>query len=114
VNTYTPRQGDIIWCVFDPRKGHEQQGRRPAVIASNEVTNAFLNGRAMVCPISNTNKGYPIQPSLDARTKTQGVILCDQSMVLDLDARKAEFIERMPDDILADVVDIIIGMVELL
>jgi mRNA interferase MazF len=114
VSTYTPRQGDIIWCVFDSRKGHEQQGRRPALVASNEVTNVFLNGRAMVCPISNTNKGYPIQPTLDNRTKTQGVILCDQSMVLDLNARKAEFIERLPEDILADAVDIIIGMVELL
>ncbi|MDR1087938.1 MAG: type II toxin-antitoxin system PemK/MazF family toxin [Coriobacteriales bacterium] len=114
MSSYIPRQGDIIWCVFDPRKGHEQQGRRPAVVASNGVTNAFLNGRAMVCPISNTNKGYPIQPALDGRTRTQGVILCDQAMVLDLKARKAEFVERVPDDILADVVDIIIGMVELL
>jgi mRNA interferase MazF len=114
VSAYAPRQGDVIWCVFDPRKGHEQQGRRPAVVVSNGVTNAFLNGRTMVCPITHTNKGYPIQPALDGRTKTQGVILCDQSMVLDLDARKAEFIERLPHDILADAVDIIVGMVEIL
>jgi mRNA interferase MazF len=110
---YTPRQGDIIWLDFDPRAGHEQQGRRPAVVVSNDDVNEFLNKRAMVCPITGTNKGYPFQPRLDDRIGTQGVVLCDQAMFLDLKARHAEYIEKAPDDTLREIVDILVGFVEM-
>jgi len=109
---YAARQGNIVWLNFDPRTGHEQQGRRPAVIISNNDVNKFLNTRAMVCPISGTNKGYPFQPELDSRTKTSGVILCDQTMVLDMEARYAEYIEDLPDDLLDQVIDIVYGLIE--
>jgi len=113
LTVYNPKQGDIVWLDFDMRAGHEQSGRRPAVIISNDDVNGFLNGRAMVCPITNTNKGYPFQPKLDERTTTQGVMLCDQAMFLDHNARHVKFIERLPDDILAVVVDVIYGMIEI-
>jgi mRNA interferase MazF len=109
---YTPKQGDIVWLNFDPRAGHEQQGRRPAVIVSNDDVNGFLNKRAMVCPITGTNKGYPFQPLLDNRTGTQGVVLCDQAMFLDLDARHAADSEAIPDDLLREIVDILVGFIE--
>ena len=112
MSVYRANRGDIIWLVFDPHAGNEQQGRRPAVVISNADANDFLNGRAMVCPISKTNKGFPLQPALDERTVTQGVVLCDQVMVLDLDARHAHYIEKIPVDILHEVVDIIYGMIE--
>ena len=82
------------------------------MVISNADANRFLNGRAMVCPVSATNKGYPLQPPLDSRTKTQGVVLCDQVMVLDLSVRNAEYAEQLPVDILNEVVDIIYGMIE--
>jgi mRNA interferase MazF len=97
---------------FDPRLGHEQAGKRPAVVVSNNTANRFLNTRAMVCPITNTNKGMPIQPALDERTETTGVILCDQAKILDVKARKAEYIEELPKDILKEVVDIIYSLIE--
>jgi mRNA interferase MazF len=106
------KQGYIIWLDFDPQTGHEQKGRRPALVVSNEVFNNFSN-LAIVCPITNTTKNYPFHIKLDGRTKTTGVILCDQARTLDITARNYEFIEIIPDDILLEVADIIIGFIEI-
>ncbi|MCL1865357.1 MAG: type II toxin-antitoxin system PemK/MazF family toxin [Spirochaetes bacterium] len=105
-------QGDIIWLNFDPQIGHEQRGRRPALVVSNKTFNNFSN-LAIVCPITNTNKKHPFHIKLDKRIKTTGVILCDQIRTLDINARNYEFIEKIPDDILWDVIDIISGFVEM-
>jgi mRNA interferase MazF len=106
------KQGHIIWLDFDPQTGHEQKGRRPALVISNETFNNFSN-LAVVCPITNTTKNYPFHVKLDERTKTTGVILCDQARTLDIYARNFEFIELMPEDILLEVLDIIIGFIEI-
>jgi mRNA interferase MazF len=105
-------QGWIIWLDFDPQIGHEQKGRRPALVVSNETFNNFSN-LAIVCPITNTNKNYPFHIKLDKRTKTTGVILCDQARTLDIKARHYEFVEIIPEDILFEVIDIINGFVEI-
>ena len=105
------KQGDIIWLDFDPQIGHEQKGRRPALVVSNETFNRFSN-LAIVCPITNTNKEYPFHVKLDERTKTTGVILSDQARTLDIKARNYEFIEKTSDDILFEVIDIIGGFIE--
>jgi mRNA interferase MazF len=109
---YEAKQGDIVRMDFNPQAGHEQAGKRPAVIVSNKESMKRMNTRAMVCPITNTDKAFPAHVRLDSRTKTTGVILCDQAKILDMKARKAEYIEPLPKDILEEVVDIIIGMVE--
>jgi mRNA interferase MazF len=109
---YSAKQGDIIWINLNPRTGHEQAGQRPAVVVSNNTANATFNGRAMVCPITNTNRGFPFQPELDRNTKTQGVILCDQARFVDLYARNATYIEPLPANILDEVIDIIYGIIE--
>ena len=110
---YIPKQGDIIKMNFNPTKGHEQQGRRPAVVVSNASYNKFANGVAIVCPITNTDKGIPLQPKLDYRTATTGVIMTDQVKALDLTKRDAEFVEEMPVDILSEVCDIVSGYSEM-
>ena len=112
MSDYSARQGDIIWLNFDPQTGHEQKGRRPAVVLSNNIANNLLNTRAIVCPISSTRKNIPIQPELDKRTTTQGVILCDQVRTVDLVARKAEYIESIPNELLLETVDIVYGLIE--
>jgi mRNA interferase MazF len=106
------KQGCIIWLDFDPQIGHEQKGRRPALVVSNEVFNNFSN-LAIVCPITNTIKNYPFHIKLDERTKTTGVILCEQARTLDIKARNYEFIELIPDDILVEAADIITGFFEI-
>lgn len=110
---YIPQQGDIIYLDFDPQAGHEQRGRRPAFVVSNNAFNGLSRG-ALVCPITNTNRGIPIQVPLDGRTKTTGVIMCDQVKALDMQSRNAVYEEHAPDDITAEVVDIVIGFIEII
>ena len=110
---YVAEQGDIILLEFDPQAGHEQKGKRPALVVSNNTFNSFTN-LAIVCPITNTNKGFPLHVPLDENTKTNGVIMCEQGKSLDLSARNAVFLEKIPPDILEEVVDIYIGFVEII
>jgi mRNA interferase MazF len=105
------KQSQIIWLDFDPQIGHEQKGRRPALVISNETFNIFSN-LAIVCPITNTNKDYPFNVISDERTKTKGVILSDQARTLDIKARNYEIIEKVYDDIFLEVIDIINGFIE--
>ena len=106
------KQGSLVWLDFDPQIGHEQKGRRPALVVSNETFNNFSN-LAIVCPVTNRNKDYPFHVRLDERTKTTGVILCDQARTVDIIVRNYEFIEKIPNDILFDVIDIIGGFTEM-
>lgn len=104
-------QGDIVYLDFDPQAGHEQKGRRPALVVSNDLFNR-VSSLTMVCPVTHTDKGHPFHVRLDGRTKTDGVILCDQARMLDLNSRRASFEEKAPADIVAEAVDLIIGFVE--
>lgn len=101
-------QGDIITLDFNPQSGHEQAGRRPALVISNDVLNHH-SAMAMVCPITNTNKKHPFHVELDERTKTTGVILCDQAKMLDVGARHCTFKEKCPEDIWSEAKELIIS-----
>jgi mRNA interferase MazF len=102
------KQGDIIIMDFDPQKGHEQSGRRPALVLSNNILNQH-SSVALVCPITNTNKKHPFHIELDKRTDTTGVVLCDQATMLDIKARNAQFKEECPSDIWNEAKDLIIS-----
>jgi len=102
--TYGPKQGDIVMMDFQPRAGHEQQGRRPALIISNEGFHRYTQ-MAIVCPITNTDRGFPMHVRLDDRTRTTGVIMCEQVKSLDHTARNAAFVEQVPEDILFEVLE---------
>lgn len=93
---------------FSPQRGHEQKGRRPAIVLSNNILNQH-SSVALVCPITNTNKNHPFHIELDERTQTTGVILCDQAKMLDIKARDAEFKEECPEDIWNEAKDLIIS-----
>jgi len=105
MSEYQPRQGDIIFLDCDPQAGHEQAGRRPAVVVSNRLYHRYVRSFAMACPITNTKKPFPLHVPLDERTKTTGVILCEQIKSFDLSARNAEFREFLPEDLLNDVLE---------
>ncbi len=104
-------QGDIVYLDFDPQAGHEQKGRRPALVVSNDLFNR-VSSLAMVCPITHTDRGHPFHLRLDSRTKTDGVILCDQARMLDLNSRHASYEEKAPMEIVAEAVDLITGFIE--
>jgi mRNA interferase MazF len=104
-------QGDIILLDFDLQTGHEQRGRRSALVVSNKSFNNFSK-LAIVCPITSRDKAHPFHIRLDGKTKTSGVILCDQVRTLDINARKFEYIEDIPEEILLEVIDIVNGFIE--
>jgi len=110
---YLPEQGDIVLLDFDPQAGHEQKGKRPALVVSNNTYNRFTN-LALVCPVTKSTREFPLHVELDDRTKTTGVILCEQVKALDVHARNVSFFEKAPRDIVEEVVDIILGSVEIL
>ena len=102
------KQGDIVIMDFNPQSGHEQSGRRSALILSNNILNSH-SSLALVCPITNTNKKHPFHIELDNRTQTTGVILCDQAKMLDLNARNAQIKEVCPEDIWTEAKELIIS-----
>ena len=101
---YRPAQGDIVMLNFSPQAGHEQAGRRPALVVSNQSFHRYT-GLAIFCPITNQIKDYPLHVRLDKRTKTTGEILCEHVKSMDYRARNIAFIETLPDDLLAEVLD---------
>lgn len=92
---YIPKRGDVVWITFNPQAGHEQAGRRPALVLSPEAYNSKV-GLALFCPITNQIKGYPFEVLIPEGLKTSGVILSDQVKSLDWQARQAELICELP------------------
>lgn len=100
------KAGDIIYLNFTPASGHEQRGRRPALVISNSEFNKRVNLLG-VCPITSTIRKFPLHIQLDGRTSIQGEIMCEQLTIVDHNAREASFIERAPDDIVDKVRNIV-------
>lgn len=97
---------------FDPQSGHEQAGYRPAVVISNDFFNARTN-LTIVCPITNVNKPFPLHIPLDGRTATTGVILCQHVKAVDLNARDYKVLERMPNDLLEEIISTVFSEIEI-
>ena len=103
-------QGDIVIVNFDPTLGHEQSGLRPALVISKALYNKNTN-QIVVCPITSRTKALPMRIELDERTKTQGYIICDQIRTLDTAARNPKFAEKLPEDLLEIVKQIVCAIV---
>jgi mRNA interferase MazF len=99
---YVPERGDLIWLSFDPQAGHEQAGRRPAVVLSPGSYNGKTH-LAVCCPITSSTKGYPFEVPVPAGLPIRGVILSDQLKSLDWRVRQAEFIVALPSEVLREV-----------
>ena len=100
------KQGDVIKINFNPNKGHEQAGYRPALVVSNNIYNNQTK-MAIVCPITNTTKGLPLHIELDNRVETTGAILCEHVRAMDIYERGYKYIEKLPEDLLRRVAEII-------
>ena len=92
---FVPDRGDLVWLQFDPRAGHEQAGRRPALVLSPGAYNA-ASGLALLCPITSRIKGYPFEVLLPSDCPVQGVVLADQLKSLDWRIRRARLIGPAP------------------
>src|SRR5471030_737488 len=80
--TYIPERGDAVWITLDPQAGHEQAGRRPALVLSPSAYNGRV-GLALLYPITNQAKGYPFEVSLPEESPVTGVVGADQVKSLD-------------------------------
>ncbi len=90
---YIPSRGDIVWIDFDPIKGHEQGGRRPAVVISPERYN-MMSGRALFCPITSKVRGHIFEVSFEGKN-IKGSILADQVRTMDFSKRSIVFVEKV-------------------
>lgn len=99
---YIPDRGDAVWINLNPRAGHEQAGRRPAVVLSPASYNGKV-GLAVLCPITSQVKGYPFEVIIPKGLRVSGAILTDQVKSLDWRARKAALICRLGEDTMAEV-----------
>lgn len=106
VNPYVPDEGDLIWLDFDPQMGHEQAGRRPALVLSSWRFNAKAS-LAFVCPITSHVKGYSSEVPLPAGMQVAGVILCSHLRSVDWRVRNPKFIAKAPADVLVRVREIV-------
>ncbi|MCX7735965.1 MAG: endoribonuclease MazF [Candidatus Kapabacteria bacterium] len=101
---YCPDRGDIVWLDFDPQSGHEQKGRRPAIVISPKDYNAKV-GLALCCPITNKVKGYPFEVLLPPDITVKGVIISDQIKSLDWKIRNVEFITKADNKTLKETIN---------
>lgn len=108
---YVPARGDLVWLQWSPQVGHEQAGRRPALVISPVSYNRRV-GLAVCCPVASQVKGYPFEVLLPAGLGVEGAVLSDQIKSLDWRARKATRIAGVPADVLHEAVGKILALVD--
>ena len=100
--SYIPARGDVVWITLHPQAGHEQAGRRLAVVLSPRSYNGKV-GLAILCPITNQAKGYPFEVPIPPGLGVKGVILADQVKSLDWRVREAELMSELPSETIGKV-----------
>jgi mRNA interferase MazF len=107
---YVPARGDVVWMNFSRQAGHEQTGRRPALVLSPKNYN-LATGRFIVCPVTSRVKGYSFEHPLPADCAVKGVVLVDQVKNQDWKERNAEFADNLASadiDPICDMIDSLI------
>ena len=103
---YAPKKGDFIAVTFDPKSGHQQKGRRPALVVSNTLFNE-QTGLAIVCPLTTTDRGYPFHVAVTVNPHVTGFVMVEQVKSIDFRARKAKQIAKASDEVLDTVLSIL-------
>ncbi len=101
-SNFIPHRGDVVWIDMQPQVGHEQSGRRPAIVLSPKSYNGKV-GLALLCPITNQIKGYPFEVMIPSGLKVAGVVLSDQVKSLDWKIRNAEFCDKVPEVVVLEI-----------
>jgi len=104
--SYVPAKGDFITLSFDPQAGHEQKGRRPALVISNHLFNQ-ATGLAIACPITNTDRKIPFHLSVPSTSSLTGFVMVEQVKSIDYRARIARFVEKAPSELVEDVIALV-------
>ena len=99
---FVPTRGDIVWLQFGDSAGHEQSGRRPALVLSDRRYNGKV-GLALVVPITSRVKGYSWEVAIPEGSKAKGAVLADHVRSVDWRARKAKRLCPAPEDLVRTV-----------
>lgn len=102
----SPGKGDFISVTFDPHSGHEQKGRRPALVVSNTLFNE-QTGLAIVCPLTTTHRGYPFHVAVLGNPDVKGFVMVEQVKSIDYRARQAKSVGRASDELIEEVLSIL-------
>ncbi|HEX3884098.1 MAG TPA: type II toxin-antitoxin system PemK/MazF family toxin [Stellaceae bacterium] len=97
-----PDRGDLVWLLFSPHAGREQAGRRPGIVLSSRAYHE-LSDLAIVCPITNRERGWPTEVKLPAGLPVSGVVLVDQVRSVDREARKLEVLGPAPESVMEEI-----------
>lgn len=111
-SAFCPDAGDFIWIELDPTKGHEQRGRRPAIVLSPRVYNE-RTGLCVACPITGQAKGYPFEVPIPSGQAVVGVVLADQVRCVSWTERNASLAGRAQSDLLEDVRERIAALIDI-
>ena len=103
---YIPRQGDLVALTFDPQSGHEQRGRRPALVVSKDLFNKGT-GFCIVCPITNTDRDNPFHVALTVEASVTGFVMVEQVKSIDYRTRSARHIGKAPPAVLQEALAIL-------
>ena len=103
---FIPARGDLIALTFDPQSGHEQKGRRPALVISHDLFNR-RTGLAIVCPITSRERDIPFHVALPPAGPVSGFVMVEQVKAIDYRARRARFLEKIPPPLLNEVLAIL-------
>lgn len=103
---YVPRKGDLIALTFDPQSGHEQRGRRPALVVSNDLFNKHT-GLCFACPITNTSRDYPFHVSIPEGQHVTGFVMVEQVKSIDFRSRKARRLGKASAQVLEEALSIL-------
>jgi len=98
---YIPKRGDLVWIDFDPAAGHEQKGKRPAVVISEQAFNR-VTGLALAAPVTSRVRGHGFEVAIEGTKKIGGVVLCQQIKMVDFTARGMAFAEKAPAGVIAE------------
>lgn len=102
---YVPHRGDYITVAFDPQAGHEQKGRRPALVISHTAFNQ-RTGLALVCPITKTDRKFPFHVPV-SDSKISGFVMAEQVKSIDFRARHAKRAGKASMEVLDDVLSLL-------
>ena len=103
---FVPKKGDFIALTFDPQSGHEQKGRRPALVISNTLFNE-QTGLAIVCPLTTVDRGYPFHVKVSDNLWVKGFVMTEQVKSIDYHARQAKLIGKASIEMLDEVLSIL-------
>lgn len=103
---YAPKKGDFVILSFDPQAGHEQKGRRPALVLSNDLFNKHT-GFAIACPITNTNRQIPFHVKIPSSSSLTGFVMVDQVKSIDYRRRQVKYVEHAPSELVDEALSIL-------